>query len=112
MKHKMSSKETFNLCKTDEDACKLTGAVTCDEPNDQIYTFNGVFNLQYNNKISLTYEQFLLRGSSLRNTDWIYGVVTYPGHDTKIMRNSVGARSKHSRVEQLTNLNIILIFAL
>ena len=58
------------------------------------------------------YENFLLRGSSLRNTDWIYGIVTYTGHDTRIMKNSTSARAKFSKVEKQTNINIILIFFL
>jgi phospholipid-transporting ATPase len=53
-------------------------------------------NKKKDNKISLTYENFLLRGSSLRNTDWIWGVVTHTGHDTRIMRNSVKSRPKQS----------------
>src|SRR5580700_10810745 len=65
-----------------------------------------------NKKISLSYENFLLRGSSLRNTDWIFGLVTFPGHDTRIMRNSTSARAKLSKVERKTNLQIILIFFL
>jgi phospholipid-transporting ATPase len=61
-------------------------------------------------KISLSYENFLLRGSSLKNTDYIYGIVTFPGHDTRIMRNSTCARSKFTRVEKQTNLQIFYVF--
>jgi phospholipid-transporting ATPase len=63
-------------------------------------------------RISLSYENFLLRGSSLRNTDWIYGVVTYTGHTTRIMKNSTGARTKFSRIEKQTNMQILFIFGL
>lgn len=55
-------------------------------------------------RISLSYENFLLRGSSLRNTDWIFGIVTFPGHDTRIMRNSTGSKAKFSKVEKQTNV--------
>jgi len=51
-----------------------------------------VINLQRGEKISLSVENLLLRGSSLRNTDWVIGVVVYTGHDTRIMRNSVNAK--------------------
>lgn len=63
-------------------------------------------------KISLSYENFLLRGSSLRQTDYVIGVATFTGHGTRIMKNSTGARSKFSRVEKQTNMQIFFIFGL
>lgn len=51
-------------------------------------------------KISLSYENFLLRGSSLKNTEWIYGAVVYTGHDTRIMKNSTGSKAKFSKIEK------------
>jgi magnesium-transporting ATPase (P-type) len=38
--------------------------------------------------ISLNVDNLLLRGSRLRNTDYVLGVAIYQGHDTKIMQNS------------------------
>lgn len=38
--------------------------------------------------IPLGLDQMLLRGSMLRNTNYIYGVVIYTGHETKLMKNS------------------------
>lgn len=35
--------------------------------------------------ISLRADNLLLRGSRIRNTEFIYGVTIYQGHDTKIM---------------------------
>jgi len=63
-------------------------------------------------KISLSYENFLLRGSSLRQTEYVIGVATFTGHGTRIMKNSVGARAKFSRVEKQTNMQILFIFGL
>ena len=50
--------------------------------------------------VSLSYDSFLLRGSSLRQTEWIFGLVTFTGHHTRIMKNSTGARTKFSRIEK------------
>jgi phospholipid-transporting ATPase len=47
--------------------------------------------------IPLDNKQFLLRGSVLRNSKWIYGVVIYSGHETKIMLN----KSLHSLKESV-----------
>jgi phospholipid-transporting ATPase len=33
----------------------------------------------------------VLRGCSLKNTDWIEGVIIFTGHETKLMQNSTAA---------------------
>ena len=53
-----------------------------------------------------------MRGCSLRNTEWVFGVVAYTGHDTKIMLNSTVSRSKYSSLEEMMGFFIILIFFL
>jgi len=58
----------------------------------------------------VTTDQFLYRGSSLKNTDFAIGIVTYTGHETKVMLNSTKARQKFSKVEQLMNRQIIYVF--
>jgi phospholipid-transporting ATPase len=62
--------------------------------------------------INVEYNNFLLRGSSLRNTEFIYGIVVYTGHSTKIMLNSLNARSKQSKVFRIMNkqLKYVIIF--
>jgi len=50
--------------------------------------------------LPLSDEQLLLRGSSLRNTEWIYGVVVYSGHESKIMMNSCKSKMKVSKLEK------------
>ena len=52
----------------------------------------------------------MLRGSSLRNTDWVIGIVIYAGHQTKIMMNSSNSKFKMSRIERITNRQIVLVF--
>ena len=41
---------------------------------------------------------------------FVYGLVVYTGHNTKIMKNSPNARHKISSVESLMNMQIIFIF--
>jgi len=62
--------------------------------------------------MSVGFENFLLRGSSLRNTDYAYGVVVYTGHETKIMKNSISSRQKKSHLERKINWLIFSIFLL
>lgn len=74
-------------------------------PNNLIYKFDG--NVQYEKKnaaadrnsknslelydkddalttVPLSNDNVLLRGMSLKNTEWVIGIVVYTGHQTKI----------------------------
>lgn len=51
---------------------------------------------------SVNPDNLLLRGSSLCNTDYVYGVVVYSGHNTKIMKNSNISRTKVSKNDAFT----------
>lgn len=48
----------------------------------------------------------------LRNTSWVFGIVVYTGHETKLMRNSTMAPLKRSSVDKLTNIQILLLFVI
>jgi phospholipid-transporting ATPase len=39
-------------------------------------------------RIPLGPDQLLLRGAQLRNTPWVYGIVVFTGHETKLMKNA------------------------
>jgi len=53
-------------------------------------------------------DQVLLRGSCLRNCDWILGICIYSGHETKIMKNGTSARVKTSKIAKQTNTYILI----
>lgn len=110
LKHKLAPKELQVF--EDEVALvkQLEGTISCEPPNDQIYKFEGIIKLSNGERISLSQDNLLLRGSSLRNTDWILGVVCYTGHDTRIMRNSVSSKQKFSNLEKLITKSIVIIF--
>jgi phospholipid-transporting ATPase len=103
------------------------GEVLCQGPNEFLYKFEG--NLKFTPvkqpqtladfvsekdfeslNIPLDANQLLLRGSSLRNTDYVYGIIVYTGHESKIMKNSPNCRNKLSKIERKTNRLIIFVF--
>ncbi len=51
--------------------------------------------------------QFILRGCTLRNTDWIIGIVVFTGVETKISLNNKETKFKRSNV---CNNNLITLF--
>lgn len=48
-------------------------------------------------------EHLFIRGSSLRNTEWVLGLVLATGRDTKLMQNMKTRPRKSSRLEKETN---------
>ncbi|KAK0556666.1 phospholipid transporting ATPase [Tilletia horrida] len=58
----------------------------------------------------ITINELLLRGSALRNTEWVIGLVLFTGEDTKIMLNSGDTPTKRSKIEQETNFNVLMNF--
>ncbi|KAJ8297759.1 hypothetical protein KUTeg_024290 [Tegillarca granosa] len=95
---------------THEDLLDLTGTVECENPNKHLYDFVGNIRPSGRLAIPLGPDQILLRGAMLRNTKWVFGIVIYTGHDTKIMLNSTSAPLKRSNVEKVTNHQILILF--
>ncbi|CAF1402273.1 unnamed protein product [Rotaria magnacalcarata] len=91
----------------------LLGVIECELPNRNLYEFAGTLKLNnVAHPIPLGADQILLRGSQLKNTAWIYGLVIYSGHETKLMMNSSSVPFKRTNVEQVTNSQILFLLVL
>lgn len=62
--------------------------------------------------VPLSNDNVALRGMSLRNTEYVTGVVVYTGHDSKIQMNSTGATYKTSNIMRITNRQILYVFCI
>ncbi|CAH1412999.1 unnamed protein product [Lactuca virosa] len=83
--------------------------VKCEDPNEDLYSFVG--SLSYNGQHHpLSLQQILLRDSKLRNTEYVYGVVIFTGHDTKVMQNATDPPSKRSKIERRMDKIIYILF--
>ncbi|EGG17717.1 P-type ATPase [Cavenderia fasciculata] len=116
--------------KNAEDLDKFSCKVDYEGPNNDIYGFEGVLtilkgapepstnNLLHStisgatNYVPVSIEQFLLRGTKLRNTEWVIGIVTYTGVDTKVEMNSTKSSQKRSSVERSVNNKLLMLFLL
>ena len=87
-------------------------------PNEFIYKFDAtLYKTDPDGTVSdptqfhlFNNSSFLLRGCTLRQTEYIIGVAIYVGHNTKSMINSPDLRAKHSSVEIEMNKHLIAIF--
>ncbi|CAL9100745.1 unnamed protein product [Musa textilis] len=85
--------------------------IKCEDPNASLYTFVGTMEYE-EQQYPLSPQQLLLRDSKLRNTDYIYGVVVFTGHDTKVMQNATNPPSKRSKIERKMDKLIYLLLLL
>jgi phospholipid-transporting ATPase len=125
LKFKQSNNILLENFQDEDQLSRFTGTVECRKPNEFIYEFDAKLRFLARNGaggaqraqpptdyIYIDKKSFLLRGCSLRQTEFVYGLVVYVGHNTKIMKNSPSARSKTSKIEQIMNFQIIIIFSL
>ena len=95
--------------------------IESESPHPNLYQYSGVIRWQQRDQsqsmphlkemaepISIT--NLLLRGCSLKNTEWILGVVVFTGRETKIMLNSGATPSKRARIARELNWNVIYNF--
>ena len=93
----------------------FSGIIKINTPNIDLNYLNGTMHTffkkegkEIEQEIVLSTNEFLLKGSILKNTNWIIGIVVYTGMSNKIILNSKKPRMKMSKVEK--NLNYYLLF--
>lgn len=107
---------TYADIKRIEDITRFSGRVECETPNAFIEKFNGTFftrkadtQAQGESLSPISSKNMLLRGCTLRNTDWALGLVLNTGSDTKIIQNSAATPRKWSSIMQKLNGMILLL---
>lgn len=89
----------------------LTGTLTCQVPNKELSVFQGVLSIHGGtgsadgmpSEEAVDSRSLLLRGSVLRNSNWVAGVIVYTGRLTKLHLNTSASQFKFSGIE--TSLN-------
>lgn len=75
----------------------VNSQITFDEPNSNIASFRGSLEL-VGVTIPLSEANLLLRKSVLKRADFVFAVVVYTGHNTKVMQMQLQPRLKTSRI--------------
>lgn len=97
------------------DLSRLSGRIRSEQPNSSLYTYEATLTMDVGGgekELSLSPEQLLLRGATLRNTRWIHGAVVFTGHETKLMRNATATPIKRTAVERMVNVQIIVLVSI
>uniref|UniRef100_A0A3Q2TU48 Phospholipid-transporting ATPase n=1 Tax=Fundulus heteroclitus TaxID=8078 RepID=A0A3Q2TU48_FUNHE len=89
--------------------CLVRLRVRCEPPNNRLDRFIGT--LTYGGqKYPLDNEKILLRGCTLRNTEWCYGLVLFAGQESKLMQNCGKSTFKRTSIDRLMNVLVLCIF--
>lgn len=97
------------ICSDPDQLANITANVTTEDPNLNLYNFEGT--LAVNGKeYPLSLDHIVYRGSILRNTRRVHGLVVFSGEESKIRMNAVQhARSKAPRLQKKANRIVILM---
>ncbi|XP_073142453.1 probable phospholipid-transporting ATPase 8 [Henckelia pumila] len=90
---------------------KFKAIIRCEDPNEDLYSFIGTMRYD-GQQYPLSLQQILVRDSKLRNTEYVYGVVVFTGHDTKVMQNATDPPSKRSKIERKMDKIVYILFGL
>lgn len=98
----------------DEAGDMVQGFVESELPNGDINSYSGTLFLEETpDPIPISLKNMLMRGSKLRNTSFIYGLVVNTGVDTKIMMSSGDEFPvKVSSIDEMTNRQVIFVVIL
>uniref|UniRef100_A0A8C5FKP2 Phospholipid-transporting ATPase n=1 Tax=Gadus morhua TaxID=8049 RepID=A0A8C5FKP2_GADMO len=86
-----------------------TGEVRCEPPNNRLDKFKGTLTVN-GQTYALDNDKVLLRGCTLRNTEWCFGLVVFGGPDTKLMQSSGKTVFKRTSIDGLMNVLVLCIF--
>ena len=113
LKIKQALPDTANIV-SPHDLSKTSGRIKSEQPNSSLYTYEATLIKQSGvreKELPLQPDQLLLRGATLRNTPWVYGIVVFTGHETKLMRNATATPIKKTAVEKMINMQILILCA-
>lgn len=85
-------------------------AINYEPPNTIMKDFKGRVEYPDNTEEVVSIDNVCLRGSQLQNTEYIYLLALYTGHDTKILLSMTTPPSKRSTIEGKLIKLIIVIF--
>ncbi|XP_019959472.2 phospholipid-transporting ATPase IH isoform X2 [Paralichthys olivaceus] len=96
---------------TEKEVDSIHATIECEQPQPDLYKFVGRINIYMENEPvarPLGSENLLLRGATLKNTEYIYAVAIYTGMETKMALNYQSKSQKRSAVEKSMNAYLVV----
>uniref|UniRef100_A0A7N6AM32 Phospholipid-transporting ATPase n=1 Tax=Anabas testudineus TaxID=64144 RepID=A0A7N6AM32_ANATE len=88
---------------TEKEVDSIHATIECEQPQPDLYK-----SVQHTHTCSQRSENLLLRGATLKNTEYIYAVAIYTGMETKMALNYQSKCQKRSAVEKSMNAYLVV----
>jgi len=113
LKSKQPSVLVANRCDTIAKLEKCAGELVCEDPNPNLYQFEGRITIG-GDTMPLTLNEVVFRGSTIRNTSETIGIVVNTGEECKIRMNANQyVHTKSPKINRYTNRIVLsLVFVL
>lgn len=109
LKSKQASPPLARNCKSVEKIAQCTAHLVVEDPNLDLYSFEGKCTVA-DETLPLTSNEIIYRGSVLRNTPELYGMVIYTGEECKIRMNATkNPRIKAPALQAVVNKVVVII---
>lgn len=95
----------------EDDIEKLNFHIEVEMPNENLTSWKGMIVYEDKEGPFCSLANLILKGSVLKNTKYILGIIIYSGKNTKIMKNSKVPRMKMSKVLVTMNKLLYSVFA-
>lgn len=117
LKNKQPCQPVAKACSTPENIVNNALHFVVEDPNLDLYKFDGHVTVNSKEKLPLTNNEIVYRGSILRNTDTALGMVIYTGEECKIRMNAnknprIKQPSLQSKVNRVVMLIVVLVVIL
>lgn len=109
LKSKIPNNDVHKYANNATGLSNLSGVLTCEDPNIDLYNFEGLLKIPQVDtneikKLPVGLDNVIFRGSIIRNTDAVIGLVIFTGEETKIRMNSIkNPRVKAPKLQKKIN---------
>lgn len=109
LKSKQASPSLAKRCISEDDIASCRALVVVEDPNIDLYNFDGRISID-GETLPLTTNEIILRGSTLRNTTTAIGMVINTGEECKIRMNAnKSPRIKSPAMQAISNKIVVLL---
>ena len=111
LKEKCTIEKLKEVPMTEKFLGKLNGNISTIKSNANLYQWEGLINYGQMKNIFCDINNLLLKGTVLKNTNYVYGIAVYTGHNTKIMKNAHNPIPKTSKLIKTMDRLMYSLFA-